>query len=345
MDFTSIIIFIIVLFLYLHITSQWKRSEDLEIYEMDYETNAQLQEVCDVKQPVLFEFKSVCPAFFNSMRVSQFLETDQNQDVNVKDTHDYVTQTSVDYIVLPFKTAYSLLKTDPAGHLISEGNHDFIEEGSHTKRFQTELGPHLKPSMTVRSQYDVCMGSAKSHTPLRYHTHSRHYCIVTEGTIHVKMAPWKSGKYLHPIKDYENLEFFSNMDPWKSISSTSDKIKFLEFEVMEGYVLCVPPYWWYSIQYDSHESIVCTATYNSTMNLVANAKHWILYFFQQQNIQQKTMKTIDMHHGNEDTEPTHETHEMANGDSDNIHSDADIPRDEDPLKNLRRIGEPDANLE
>jgi hypothetical protein len=58
----NIIIFLLVLFLYIHITHQLKTSEDLEIYELDYTTNQHLQEVCDIKQPVLFEFKVSCTA-------------------------------------------------------------------------------------------------------------------------------------------------------------------------------------------------------------------------------------------------------------------------------------------
>ena len=50
----NIILFVIVLVLYLHIVHQLKTSEDLEIYEMDFTTNTHLQEVCDVKQPVMF---------------------------------------------------------------------------------------------------------------------------------------------------------------------------------------------------------------------------------------------------------------------------------------------------
>jgi hypothetical protein len=334
MDFTSIIVFIIVLFIYLHLTSQWKRSEDLEIYEMDYESNAQLQEVCDVKQPVLFDFKSVSPEFFENTTLDHFLENAKNQDVNVKDTNDYNTQSCVDSIILPFQTAHSLLKSDPASHLISEGNDEFIDECSHTKQYQTYVDEYLKPNFAIRTKYDICMGSDKSHTPFRYHTHSRHYCIVANGNIHVKMAPWKSGKHMHPVKDYENYEFFSNMNPWEK-DSHMEKIKFLEFEVQEGYVLCIPPYWWYSIQYTSHECIVCTATYNTVMNIVANAKHWALYFFQQQNIQQKTVKTMDMNK----TE-TESIIEQDNDMPENVPGDSFTS--ESLIKNLHHIGNDNA---
>ena len=46
--FINLVLFLLVLFFYIHVTAQFKKSEDLEIYEMDYSDNAHLQEVCDV---------------------------------------------------------------------------------------------------------------------------------------------------------------------------------------------------------------------------------------------------------------------------------------------------------
>jgi mannose-6-phosphate isomerase-like protein (cupin superfamily) len=287
---------------------------------MDFESNGQLQEVCNVKQPVLFEFKSVSPQFFEKMRVEYFLEKNGVQDVNVKDIDDYVKLTSVDSIVVPFQTAHSLLKSDPRSHLILDDNADFIEDCSHLTDYRA-LDTYLKPPMSVRTKYDFCMGSEKSYSPLKYHNHSRHYCIVSQGKIHVKMTPWKSSKYMNATHDYENYEFFSNINPWKNMES--EKIKFVEFDVHEGDVLYVPPYWWYSYQYTSYDTIVCTATYNTPMNMVANAKHWALYFFQQQNIQQKTLKTLDT---NNTTALSSETTDSStdNDHKDNVVSDPDI---------------------
>ena len=50
-----ILLFIIILLLYIHIVHQYKTSEDLEIYEFDYENTEHLQEVCNIKQPAVFK--------------------------------------------------------------------------------------------------------------------------------------------------------------------------------------------------------------------------------------------------------------------------------------------------
>ena len=295
----SIAIFIIVLFLYVHIIAQYKRSEDLEIYEMDYINNKQLQEVCDIKQPVLFEFQSVDSTLFENINAKVLSNSAINNDVVVKDTNDYYTESDnpSDYIILPFQSFNQLTKTDPSAHFITENNDDFVEESGFTSAFQSSSS-YLKPSMIIQTKYDICTGSRGSSTVFRYHNHYRHFLIVTSGKLRVKMTPWKSSKYLHPIKDYDSFEFRSPINVWKpqkKYANDIDKVRFLEFDVETGYVLYIPPYWWYSIQYVTNEdTIVCTATYNSFINIMANTKDWVLYFIQQQNIHKKLLKSKDV---------------------------------------------------
>ena len=47
---------------------QYKKSEDMEIYEMDYISNTQLAEVCCIKQPVLFSYNNINPEFYKSIK-------------------------------------------------------------------------------------------------------------------------------------------------------------------------------------------------------------------------------------------------------------------------------------
>ena len=189
----QIFIFIIVLFLYVHIIAQYKRSEDLEIYEMDYTNNSQLQEVCNLKQPTLFEFQSIDPIMMDTMN-SIFVNT--NNDIIIKDTNDYYTDKSIDSILLPYQSAAQLMKTDPTSHFITENNEDFIEETGYLSQLQQNINDCLKPSFILQTKYDICTGSRGASTPLRYHNHYRHFLIVSSGKIRVKMTPWKSSKRL-----------------------------------------------------------------------------------------------------------------------------------------------------
>ena len=84
-----------------------------------------------------------------------------------------------------------------------------------------------------------------------------------------------------------------------------DKVQLLDFEVSSSHVLYIPPYWWYSIQYDGVSSGVIEYTYSTLINRIAYigdvGRHWL----QQQNIVSKATKTKTLHkkssiHNNDD---------------------------------------------
>lgn len=294
----NVIIFLIVLFLYIHITNHFKKSEDLEIYEMDYSTNIHLQEVCDIKQPMLFNYNSVHPEFFENITFENLLEQGSH-DVKIKDINDYWIEdiVAVDYVVLPFQSSQNLMKTDTKAKYFSENNSDFIQDSGFFADFK-ENDDFLKPTFTMFSKYDILFGSKNNITPLRYHTHYRYFLAVNSGKITVKLTPWKSSKYLHPIKDFENYEFRSPINVWnpqKQFQNDMEKLKFLEFTVQPGSIVYIPPFWWYSIKFSNQsDSLVSTFTYNSIMNCVSNLPNYGLYYLQQANIQKKVTKTLEI---------------------------------------------------
>lgn len=293
----NIILFVIVLILYLHIVQQLKTSEDLEIYEMDYTTNAHLQEVCDVKQPVLFEYNSVSPDLYSEI-TSEKLDACGIYEVKVKDIKDYYLETdgnSPDYVVLPLQSANNLLKSDTHSSYFIENNHDFVEDANLYQFFHAN-DEFIKPPTTVITKYDIMMGSSGAYTPLRFHKDCRRFISTLSGKITIKMTPYKSSKYLSPVNDYENYEFRSPVNVWapqKKYKTDVSKLKFLEFDVMPGYMLYIPPYWWYSIKFsDGQETIVSGFTYNTMMNCITNIPNWALYYLQQHNTKTRIAKTI-----------------------------------------------------
>ena len=298
--YLNILLFFIILFLYIHIVHQYKRSEDLEIYELDYVSNEHLQEVCDIKQPVLFDYRSVKPDFFAKVNYDNVSEDFySNTDIKVKDINDYWdTDDAIDYVVLPYQTGTNLMRTDPKSKYFTENNEEFLEESGLLGVFQSN-DSNIKPYFTALSKYDISTASKNTVTPLRYHTGYRQYLCVNTGKISVKMTPWKSTKYLYQNKDFENYEFRSPVNVWKpqkKYMHEMDKVKFLEFEVLEGHMLFIPPYWWYSIKYTSEEdTLVCGFSYNSIMNCVANSPDIAKYYLQQHNIKKRITKTLELH--------------------------------------------------
>ena len=54
----GLFIFCVTLFLYLHVTFQLRTSNDLDVYEIDANSKDRLEEICDVRQPVMFEYSN-----------------------------------------------------------------------------------------------------------------------------------------------------------------------------------------------------------------------------------------------------------------------------------------------
>ena len=297
--FITIVVFIIILFLYFHLVAQFKKSEDLEIYEMDFLNNEHLQEICEIKQPVLFEFKQIIQDFFDSSIISN---VNPATNVNIKDIKDIHTG---EHITLPFQSAERLMDTDSKSRFYSENNDELVEDISTTKL--SVLNKYFQPTFTVNTKYDIMFGSKNAYAPMRYHTNYRQFICVNSGKIHVKMTPWKSRKYLHPENDYDHYEFRSPIDVWNpqpKYLNEMEKIKFLEFDVNKGYVLYIPPYWFYSIKYSNEpDNVIIGITYNSAMNFVANVPNYTMYLLEQQNTKKKVVKVLNLEQMSDNSTP------------------------------------------
>jgi len=290
----AIFIFLIILFLYIHIVDQYKRNDDLDILEMDYENNVELQKVCNMRQPFVFEFKMVCDDFFHKLCFDTLLQF-KNNELKLKDRKEYFKENpdSIDHIMLAANSCYKVIEIDSKAHYYTENNEEFVQETGLQKYFK-EVDPYLKPNMTVQTYYDILFGSKKCYTPYRYHNNYRYFLCVTSGRINVKICTYKSRKHLYPIDDYENYEFRSCVDPWRRQEKHKkefDKLDFLEFDVHEGFMLYIPPYWWYSIRFDTVDTFVTSMTYNTPMNIISNIKPLSMYFLQQMNIHKKILGT------------------------------------------------------
>lgn len=304
--FLAFFIFILILFIYIHVNAQWKTSNDIEIYESDYESASQLQEICSVKQPVVFKCQKNPDAvdFFVKIQSDKFEKYD-NIDIRIKDRTDYYKtplikdsasqDIAVDYVPLSFRSARRLMTTDTNAKYFSEKNAFFLEESGINRLFHS-LDSILKPPLAAYTKYDILMGSPLVTTPLRYHLESHKYIAVTRGKIRVKLCPPKNSKVIPTHHDYENYEFWSPLSATGSGSKDKEilqKIKFLDVDVHSGDILFVPSYWWYSITFSGDpETTVAAFTYDVAMNVVAQSKHWALYYLQQSNIKTRPAKTI-----------------------------------------------------
>lgn len=294
-------VFCIILFFYLHIHFHLKTSNDLEIYEIEQASKDKMEEICDLRQPVLFDCDEDTEKITKSTNKSYLLDNYpifevkiREANININNVNENGTQDNI-LLPLPLHIATKLFAEDKNATYFSEGNMDFLLETGAQKNMSYN-DEFLRPFLVSNCNYDVLMGSANVATPLRYEINYRNYFLVTQGSIKVKLFPPKSSKYLYPVKDYENLEFRSQVNPWEpqpKFRADFDKVKCLEIVLVPGRFLFIPAYWWYSFKFAENTS-VSSFKYRTYMNNIAISPHIFMYALQNQNVERKTAKQIDI---------------------------------------------------
>jgi hypothetical protein len=292
----AIFVFCVTLFLYLHVQFHFKISNDLEIYEVDQASKEQLEEICDLRQPVLFDWDDdECgPKIINTTNMQCLLDNYPVFEVKIRNKTD-TTEDPDMCVPLPLHVAVKLFQEDDKATYFSEGNMDFLRETGTIKNLSYNDG-YLRPLLVSNCYYDVLLGSANLETPFRYDVNYRNYYLVTQGSIRVKLTPPKSAKYLYPYHDYENFEFTSpiNMwDPQPKYKADFDKIKCLEITLTPGKILYIPAYWWYTFRFSENTSVSCFK-YRTYMNNIAISPKIAMYALQNQNIERKIAKPISL---------------------------------------------------
>lgn len=283
----TVFIFCIVLFLYLHVYFHLKTSNDLEVYTIEKPSKDKFEEICDLRQPVIFQYDK--PDFINSSNLDSLHTTYGAFDVKVRDINNSDNTTEL-YLPLLLHKTKQLLDNDSSGVYISENNGDFLEETSYIKKYRNS-DKFLRPSMVSNCMYDIVFGSNDCKTPLRYDINYRNFYLVTEGTIQVRLIPPEYTKYLYLNEDYDNFEFISPVNPWKvqdDYKADFDKLKTMDVTLNKGDIIYIPAYWWYSFNFEKVSSIA-TFKYRTFMNNIAMMPHFVMSFLQGQNITRKAI--------------------------------------------------------
>jgi hypothetical protein len=292
----AMFVFCIILFFYLHIQFHLKTSDDLEIYEIEQASKDKMEEICDLRQPVLFDLPSVedSEKIINTTNKRFLLDNYPVFEIKIRDKNDSNLDSDM-CVPLPLHVATKLFEEDTNSAYYSEGNMDFLQETGAIKNMSYN-DEFLRPSLVSNCYYDILMGSTNVETPFKYDLNYRNYYMVTQGSIKIKLSPPKSSKYLYPINDYENFEFKSPVNPWEpqpKYRADFDKIKCLEIVLIPGRLLYIPAYWWYTFKFEADTSVSCFK-YRSYMNNVAISPKIFMYALQNQNVERKIAKQIDI---------------------------------------------------
>ena len=289
----SLLIFCLVLFLYLHIYFHLKTSDDLEIYEIEQPSKDKLEEICDLRQPVMFDFNN--ERLLDSCKQRNVIDEYGAFDVKIRNVKSDIDDEDELYIPLAFSSATNALTEDSDSRYLVENNSDFLEETGLIKGYRYN-DAFIRPYMVSDCMYDYMLASNGTRTPFRYEVNYRNYFLVVEGSIKVKLSPPKSSKYLYQDKDYENFEFRSPVNPWKvqqQYRHDFDKIKCLEIVAKRGQMLYIPAYWWYSFEYEDETSL-CSFKYRTYMNNVALLPQFFMKLLQSQNVKRTIAKSASI---------------------------------------------------
>jgi len=284
----AVLIFCVILFLYLHIYFHMKTSNDLEVYEIDQPSKDKLEEVCDLRQPVLFDYAD--ERLMESCNLNAMRSAYGAFDVrlrNVKDTADEADATEL-YVPLTLHTVAESFRSDKESRYISENNGDFLEETGLIKTFKYN-DAFLRPPMVSKCMYDVVCAAPGTTTPLRYELNYRNYYLVTQGSVKMRLIAPHANKYLYPVDDYDNFEFRSPVNPWRiqaEYRADFDKIKTMDVELRAGQIIYIPAYWWCSMQFPESAGLttICGFKYRTYMNTVSILDKLCMWLLQQQNV-------------------------------------------------------------
>jgi hypothetical protein len=265
-----------------------KTSDDLEVYEIEQASKDKLEEICDLRQPIIFDLENE-----NILRTSSkkaILDNYHAFEVKIRNAKDADYSSEI-YMPLPLHATAKLFAEDKESTYYSENNMDFLQETGVIKHLQYN-DEFIRPSMVSNCYYDILMGSEGTVTPFRHELNYRNYFLVTQGSVQIKLAPPKSGRYLSPVNDYENFEFRSPANPWSiqpQYSADFDKMKCLDVTLVAGKTIHIPAYWWYSIKFGKDSSI-SSFFYRTYMNNIAITPQILMYALQQQNVKRDVVK-------------------------------------------------------
>jgi hypothetical protein len=290
--FIVVFIFCIVLFLYLHVFYHLKVSNDLEVYTIERPSKEKLEELCDLRQPVVFEFEN--ERLRESCNLSVLDDTYGAFDIKIRNITDIEDDSKEMYLPFLFGEAVKLFQNDDKKVYMTEQNRDFLNETGVIKTFKYN-DYFLRPPMVSKCIYDLWSGSVGLRTPLRYNINYRNYIYLTTGKIKLKLIPPHSSKYLEIQKDYEHFEYRSPVNPWEvqeRYKADFDKVKVLDIDMSTGQMCYIPAYWLYSIEYEEL-SCICNFQYRTYMNTLAILPEMLMTVLQKQNIKMDIAKKIE----------------------------------------------------
>lgn len=254
------------LLIYLHFMSEFKFVNKFSIYDVEYTNRSELQKICELKQPFVFE-----------------LQLQSQDNINKAQNMCVFDNSDNEFVSLSYSSLEELLEKDKEGTYYSMKNHDFAK--NELPVTFSELNKYVNPYFSYNTTYDVIMGSNNAHTSLLYLRESGMFIYVKSGHVNVKLMSYN--------KDNES----SNICLWNKDESMNYEIGDVSLTGFQ--MLFVPSWCMYTLQFEEN-AIIYTITHQTPTNAIVNMPYYCMEFLQSQNTEEKVLKTIEMPKQTED---------------------------------------------
>ena len=284
----NILIFLIILFLYIHINFHLTTSNYLEIYEIKFLSKENFEELCNLKQPLLIKDL----IFNNDNTIDDFYIDNIVKNYGNFDINLYNKENKKIPIYLELNKATNIFNNDNSGNYFSEHNNNFLLESSLAKKL-SNIDKILRPYGLININYDIIIGSVNSYNNFKYTLNTRNFLYLLDGEVEITLTLPNNKKYLHIEKDSLNNEFYSNIDIYNIINNflkDYNKIKFMKINLKKGELLYIPSYWFYSIKFLVCDSIILNFKYDTYMNTLSILPEIIQSYLQNNNIKNNFLK-------------------------------------------------------
>ena len=222
----NIFILILVLFIYIHISNNINPSNYLEIYEVEYTSKENFEDLCNTKQPIIFN-----NILLNNNISKQYLFDEfKNFNINVLNVNDVHNNISIPILL---EESEQLFKNDNSNNYISIKNNNFLKETSLIKVLKNS-DKILRPIGVCVMEYDILIGSVNSYTNLSMEYSARNFIYVNSGSIEVTLTPFLYENYLYSKKNDEMMNKISDINIYNTHEKHKknyNKIKFLQIKV------------------------------------------------------------------------------------------------------------------
>ena len=280
----NLFIFLLVLFLYVHLLFFFKKGNQLEIFELNEIAKDKLEDLTNIKQPIIFN---------NNLNNTKLLNIYDNRDKYKNEKikiYNSKNLNSINKLDLSYNISFynfiNLINKNNNDNYLSFNNKNFLKKSNLIKILRNN-DSFLIPPLHSQSYYDIILGSINSISKLGYSLKSKNYIFLVKGKIKIKLIPYKYTFLIPQNNNYCNMEFSSDLNLWnpqKKYSNNLKKIKMIEIDIVPGKIIYIPAFWWFSFKIIEEETIIISLKYSTYINDIANLPLLGLKFLQEQNI-------------------------------------------------------------